>query len=263
MRRFQFSLGFGLLCRKDLRPATLLRLALRCHQGELDTIHLRLVPTFEDDEFILGSHALHAPGLGLLLELIDLLCAGLLLLRELLNGRLKSRIHALGQGKKFVDEFVAHVHDANAVVAQVLLWSQLVPLVVLGEDHDLVVEQEVLDEGDLAIVVNVHIRQLGLALAAGPGLAETLQEGRGLDVVHGHIVLSGTRIRSVLAEGLEERRHVLPRVTQGKDERLEEELAHLVRMRRVNGLEARQHLGSLLRRRDHHLRCSLHPRFEG
>ena len=95
--------------------------------------------------------------------------------------------------------------------------------VVLAQNHGLVVQYEIFYERYTAIGVNVHIFHFVLSLDACSRFPVLLQKVRGLDVVH---VL--TRIAGVLGVLLElraESRHVLPTITEGEYETLQEELA--------------------------------------
>mmetsp|Transcript_41257 Transcript_41257/g.70178 ORF Transcript_41257/g.70178 Transcript_41257/m.70178 type:complete len:294 (-) Transcript_41257:70-951(-) len=249
--RFRVRFGFCLLgcllglhvCHQERAPL-LCRLSLRRLQREFDAVHLGGVPRLENRELLLRRHPFHAPLLRFQSQLFDPLLPGLLHGHELLDGGLNRGVEPRRHVQHLVYELEAHAGQSNAVAAQVLLHGDLVPAVVLGEDHHLVVQQEVLEKRDAPVVVDVHIVQLRPALRRRARLAFFLQEVRRLDVVHGLQAQGGAvpRVLAHLEELLEQGGHVFPIVLEREDEGLEEELALRVRVAAVDRVELRVRL---------------------
>mmetsp|Transcript_14221 Transcript_14221/g.42567 ORF Transcript_14221/g.42567 Transcript_14221/m.42567 type:complete len:213 (+) Transcript_14221:1498-2136(+) len=176
-------LHLALLCLEGLLAGVLGGPALGGGEGELDAVLLGAVGALQDAELLGGGHALDAARRGLVLQLLHL--RGLLatVRREGLDRVLDGGVEALGEREKLVEELGPDARDADAVAAQVLLWLRVRALVVLLQNHDLVVEQQVLDEGNAAVIVKIDVRELLVALRRRAGLAVRLQEASGLDGV--------------------------------------------------------------------------------
>ena len=96
-------------------------------------------------------------------------------------------------------------------------------LVVFTENHRLVVQYEILDERYAPIGVNIHIFHFMFSLYTSPGLPVLLQEIGRLNMIHILCIVTG--VLGVLLELGAESRHVLPTITEGENETLQEELA--------------------------------------